>query len=179
MKRIALILLIAMATVGASPAQEKKEAVHIYNPQANARADIDAAVAKAKKEGKHVFLQIGGNWCSWCIAFHKMVDNTPALKQFINDNYEVVLVNYSPENKNEAVLASLNYPQRFGFPVFVILDGNGKLLHTQNSAYLETEETDANGKKKTGHSVKAVTDFLKNWTPKAVDPATYKQQKAK
>jgi thioredoxin-related protein len=77
MKRIALILLIAIATVGASSAQEKKEAVHIYNPQANARADIDGAVAKAKKEGKHVFLQIGGNWCSWCIAFHKMVDNTP------------------------------------------------------------------------------------------------------
>ncbi len=57
-----------------------KEAVKIYNPQANARADIDAAVAKAKKEGKHVFIQVGGNWCGWCIAFHNMVDHTPELK---------------------------------------------------------------------------------------------------
>ncbi|WP_214227375.1 thioredoxin family protein [Pedobacter sp. B4-66] len=175
MKRIALLLLITIATVGTSCAQDKK----VYDPKANARADIDGAVAKARKEGKHVLVQVGGNWCGWCIAFHKMAENTPALKQFINDNYEVVLVNYSAENKNEAVLASLNFPQRFGFPVFVILDGNGKLLHTQNSSYLETDEKDANGKKKTGHSVKAVTDFLKNWTAKAVDPATYKEQKTK
>lgn len=181
MKRITLILLAFMA-VGAANAQEKttkKEAVKIYNPAANARADIDAAVAKAKKANKHVFVQVGGNWCSWCIAFHNMVDNTPALKKLMNDNYETVLVNYSQDNKNEAVLASLHYPQRFGFPVFLILDGNGKVLHTQNSAYLETDELDEKGKKKTGHDVKEVTSFLKGWTVAALSPATYVTAKTK
>lgn len=72
------------------------------------------------------------------------------------------------------MLASLGYPQRFGFPVFLILDGNGKLLHTQNSAYLETDETDSvTGKKKTGHDVETVMDFLRGWTVKALDPASY------
>lgn len=177
MKKIAFVLFSLMIFTAAGFAQEKKETVKIYNPNADARADISAAVAKAKKSGKHVFLQIGGNWCSWCIAFHNLVDSTAALKKELTDNYEVVLVNWSPENKNEAVLASLNYPQRFGFPVFLILDGNGKLLHTQNSAYLETQERDANGKKKTGHDVKEVTNFLKAWTVKAIDPATYKATK--
>ncbi|WP_316840844.1 thioredoxin family protein [Pedobacter gandavensis] len=165
MKKLAL-LLFAFVTISASTfAQETKEAIKIYNPTANAQADLDAAVAKAKKEGKHVFVQVGGNWCSWCIAFHNLVDNTPELKKLLNDNYETVLINYSKENKNEAVLAKLQYPGRFGFPVFLILDGNGKLLHTQNSAYLEE------GK---GHSVKKVTEFLKNWNVAALKPENNK-----
>lgn len=175
MKRLSLILLAALAISSASFAQEKttktdntaaakKESVHIYNPNADARADIDAAVLRAKKARKHVFIQVGGNWCPWCIAFHNLVDSTPELKAYLNDNYETVLLNWSKENKNEAVMASLSYPGRFGYPVFVILDGDGKLLHTENSAYLEE------GK---GHSVKKVTDFLKNWTYAALDPATY------
>lgn len=163
MKRLLIVALLAITT--ATFAQEKKEAVKIYNPGANARADIDAAVAKAKKAGKHVFIQVGGNWCGWCILFHKLVDATPELKNYLATNYETVLVNYSQENKNEAVMASLGFPGRFGFPVFVILDGNGKVIHIQNSAYLEE------GK---GHDVKKVMDFLKGWTFAAVQPANNK-----
>ncbi|HKG08339.1 MAG TPA: thioredoxin family protein [Pedobacter sp.] len=174
------LLIIALLALSVPAFAQNKETVKIYNPQADAHADIDAAVAKAKKAGKHVFIQIGGNWCTWCVAFHRMVDNTSELKQLLNDNYETVLVNYSPENKNEPVLASLGYPQRFGFPVFLILDGNGKLLHTQNSAYLETPDVDEKtGKKKTGHDVKVVSNFLQGWTAKALDPSSYKSAKTK
>ncbi|RZJ77309.1 MAG: thioredoxin family protein, partial [Flavobacterium sp.] len=83
----------------------------------------------------------------------------------ITTNFETVKVNYSKENKNEAVLKNLKNPGRFGFPVFLILDGNGEVIHIQNSAYLEE------GK---GHSVKKVTDFLKNWTYNAVNPTLAK-----
>lgn len=169
MKKIAFVFLAFIAVSLSAVAQEKpavkKEAVHLYNPKANASADIDAAIARAKKTGKQVFIQVGGNWCGWCIAFHNLVDTTPELKTFLNDNYETVLVNYSPENKNAAVMARLSYPGRFGFPVFVILDGNGKLLHTQNSAYLEEDK---------GHSVKKVMEFLQGWTVAALKPENNK-----
>lgn len=175
MKTLIIMALLAFAVPAFAQNTGNKEAIKIYNPQADAAKDIAVAVAKAKKGGKHVFIQVGGNWCVWCIAFHKLVDSTPELKSLLHDNYEVVLVNYSPENKNEAVLAGLSYPQRFGFPVFLILDSNGKLLHTQNSAYLETDELDEKtGKKKTGHDVKEISNFLKGWTVKALDPASYK-----
>jgi len=173
MKKSSFVLLVMLAISSVSFAQAQtttdKETVKIYDPNANARADIDAAVKRAKKLKKHVFIQIGGNWCPWCIAFHGLVERTPELKTYLNDNYETVLVNWSKENKNEAVMASLSYPGRFGYPVFVILDGNGKLLHTENSAYLEE------GK---GHSVKKVTAFLKNWTVAALDPQTYADKAA-
>jgi thioredoxin-related protein len=145
----------------------KKEPVHIYNPEANAQADIDAAVAKAKASGKHVLLQVGGNWCIWCIRFHDLVDSTPELKNYINDKYEYVLVNYSPENKNTDVMNKLGNPGRFGYPNFVVLDGDGKVIHIQDSGALERdkEETEKEGK---GHSIKKIQDFLQNWTYAAV-----------
>jgi thioredoxin-related protein len=134
----------------------------LYNPQADAAADIQAAVKKASAAGKHVFLQMGGNWCSWCIAFDKLVKSNDTLKTYLDQNYEVVHVNYSQENKNDAVFASLGHPERFGFPVFVILDGKGGRIHTQNSEYLEE------GK---GHSSRKVLQFFKQWSPAALKPA--------
>lgn len=168
MKKITVLLVavfISSVALAQTPAPAKKEEVNIYNPKANAQAEINAAVAKAKKEKKHVFIQVGGNWCIWCIRFHDLVNATPALKDYLANNYETVLLNWSPENKNEAILKKFKYPGRFGFPVFLILDGDGKLIHTQNSGYLEEGG---------GHSVKKVMEFLKNWNYGALQPENNK-----
>ncbi len=159
MKRILLLLTCVMSMLIAN-AQSENKPVKIYNVEANAKADLDKAIAKAKKENKNVFVQVGGNWCVWCIRFHDLVDATPELKNYLNEKYETVLVNYSPENKNEETLKRLKNPGRFGFPVFVILNGAGEVIHIQNSAYLE---------KGSGHDPKLILDFLKNWTVAAVD----------
>jgi thioredoxin-related protein len=161
MKQAYLTILLALGLVAAL-AQEKPK---IYNPQADAHKEIALAIEKATQSGKHVFLQIGGNWCPWCIKFHRFVHDTPALDSLINANYIVCLVNYSKENKNSEVLAELGYPQRFGFPVFVILDSQGKRLHTQDSGLLESGE---------GYDVKKVQSFLQNWAPDALNPTSYK-----
>ena len=54
----------------------------------------------------------------------------------------------------------LGNPARFGFPVFVVLDSKGNVLHIQDSSFLEE------GKE---YSEKKVLRFFKNWTPKAVE----------
>jgi len=166
MKRFMMLaaLLMAIGFHVSGQARETKEKPHIYSPQADAAQQIKNAVAQAAREHKHVLLQIGGNWCIWCIRFHDLVQNDTMLTRLVKENYVVVHVNYSPENKNEKVLAGLGYPQRFGFPVFVVLDAKGNRLHTQNSAYLEE------GK---GHSPKKVAEFLQQWSPAALDPKTY------
>ncbi|MES2265511.1 MAG: thioredoxin family protein [Bacteroidota bacterium] len=160
----------AQTTNSPKPADTAKKVMpNLYNPAADAKADIAAAVKKANAQHKNVLLQIGGNWCSWCLLFNGLVTKDAELNKYMNDNYVVLHVNYSKENTNEKVLADLGYPQRFGFPVFVILDGKGTRLHTQNSSYLEE------GK---GHSKAKVMEFFENWSPKALDPKSY-EEKAK
>jgi thioredoxin-related protein len=163
MKALLAALLLLCAAYAPCSAQ-KQDSFKIYNPKADAQAEINKAVARAAKEHKHVFLQIGGNWCKWCKYFNTLVTTNDTLNQLLKNNYIVLHVNYSPENRNEKVLAKLGYPQRFGFPVFVILDAKGNRLHTQNSAYLEEGQ---------GHDPQKVAEFLQQWSPSALDPARY------
>jgi len=138
--------------------------VKLYNPEADVSSVINQGITKAKSENKHLLLQIGGNWCPWCIKFHKFCSDDREISDLINKSYITIKVNYSKENRNFAELKKLEYPQRFGFPVFVILDSNGKRIHTQSSAFLEEGD---------GYSKKRVLEFLKQWTPEALNPNLY------
>ncbi|MEY1640056.1 thioredoxin family protein [Tenuifilum osseticum] len=133
--------------------------VNIYNPNADAKAEIAAAINKAKQENKHVFIQIGGNWCPWCVKLHNFMNADSTISEILTKNYVVVKVNYSKENKNLDVLEKLEKPQRFGFPVLVILNSNGNRIHTQDSGLLESGD---------GYDRRKVLNFLKNWTPEAL-----------
>lgn len=146
-----------------SLAQEK---FNIYNPDADAKKEIQNAITKAQELNKHILIQVGGNWCGWCKLFHELITSDKEISNYLNENYEIIHLNYSKENSNLDILETLDFPQRFGFPVFVILDKNGKRIHTQNSAYLEE------GK---GHSAKKVLEFLQHWSPASIDPNSYKK----
>ena len=166
MKGISLSIFTFIILIGGISAQSSETPAknNLYNPSDDAKAEIAKAVKQASMEGKHVFLQIGGNWCSWCRLFNEKVQSNDTLRMAMEKNYVVYHVNYSPENRNEDVLASLGYPQRFGFPVFVILDGKGNRLNTQNSVYLEEGR---------GYNTERVLEFLKQWSPEALDPKQY------
>jgi len=133
--------------------------VNIYNPSADAKADISNALNRAKNENKHVFIQIGGNWCPWCFKLNRFLSSDSLIHDVLTTNYIVVKVNYSKENKNVDVLEQLEKPQRFGFPVLVILDSYGRRIHTQDTGLLESGD---------GYDNKKVLIFLKNWTPNAL-----------
>jgi len=162
MKKIIPILLLILFQLSAVYAQEKPK---VYDPNADAGADVKIAVKKASEAKKNVFLFIGGNWCPWCIRLNAFIFDDPQLDSLLRANYEVVKVNYSKENKNLDLLKKLNAPQRFGFPVLVILDDKGKLLHTQNSLYLEKDKS---------YDRSRIWEFLLGWSYTAVRPENHK-----
>ena len=166
MKRISLFIFTVIIFIHGVLAQslDTSNRKNLYDPSDDAKVEIAKAVNKAEIEGKHVLLQIGGNWCGWCIAFDEKVKSNDTLRIAMEKNFIVYHVNYSRENMNEDVLASLGFPQRFGFPVFVILDSKGNRIHTQNSAYLEEGN---------GHSTSKILEFLKHWSPAAIDAKQY------
>ncbi len=161
MKKIICLFTLLLILFTTGIAQSKK----LYDPTANAVIDIEAAIKKAGAENKFVLIQAGGNWCSWCIEFARFSRADAAIDSLIKKNFIWYHLNYSKENMNDIVFAKYGFPQQFGFPVFLILNGKGERIHTQSSDYLE------DGKK--SYDQKKVIEFLNNWTPKSLSPETY------
>lgn len=156
---VAVLLWVCHACI----AQERK----LYDPDADAAAAIEAAIKTAAAENKFVLIQAGGNWCRWCIEFARFCKADAQIDSLINSSFVWYHLNWSKENQNMPVFKKYGYPQRFGFPVFIILDAKGERIHTQNSEYLE------DGKK--SYNREKVFSFLEMWTPMALEPAQYEK----
>ncbi len=154
----ALLLFIFIILSCSANAQEKKK---LYDPSLDGMKQIREAVGKAGKEGKHVLIQYGGNWCPWCIKFDAFCKADTSITNIIAKNYIPVKLNYDPANKNDEANDYLGNPSRFGFPVLIIVDAKGKVLHIQDSGLLEEGP---------GYNKQKVTGFFTQWTPAAIVP---------
>jgi thioredoxin-related protein len=140
----------------------------VYDETINPIEQIDQALSKVKGKHKYIVCQVGGNWCPWCLRFADFITKDQDIAQLIANNFEYIHVNYNPRKsagaeKNaqaEAMLKRLGNPSRFGYPVFVVLNSKGDVLHIQDSSFLEEGQ---------GYSKDKVIRFFKNWTPQAVE----------
>ncbi len=164
MKKIVLLL---MAVCVAWTMNAQTGAKRVYDEEINPLEQIDQAIVKAKESGKFVMCQVGGNWCPWCLRFADFVTKDATISKVVDDNFVYIHVNYNPRasegeeklKRAQTMLKRLNNPARFGFPVFVVLDEQGKVLHIQDSSFLEEGQ---------GYNQEKVLRFFQNWTPKAV-----------
>lgn len=162
MKKILTIAVFVALFAMTANAQEQTALKKVYNEDINPLEQIDQALEQARAEGKFVICQVGGNWCPWCLRFADFITNDSTINSVIEQNFVYIHVNYHPRKATEwsaAMMKRLNNPERFGFPVFVVLDEQGKVLHIQDSSFLEE------GK---GYNQEKVLRFFQNWTPKAV-----------
>lgn len=163
-KRLPAIIMAIMFSVAVNAQTTLKK---VYNEDINPIEQIDQAIVKAKAEDKHVVCQVGGNWCIWCLRFADFITKDTSISQFIDENFVYIHVNYNPKKSEgeakaqqaAALMKRLNNCGRFGFPVFVVLDHEGNVIHIQDSSFLEEGE---------GYDKEKVMRFFKNWTPDAV-----------
>ena len=146
-----------------SPAQnlnKHKDLPKVYDEKADAMSQIDQALDEARESGRFVICQVGGNWCPWCLRFAKFITEDEEIANVVKENFVYIHVNTSKANKNEEALRRLGNPGRFGYPVLVILDDEGRVMHIQNSSYLEEGNS---------YNHKKVLEFFLNWTRKAIE----------
>lgn len=154
-------MVCAAIVVGHAQTPLKK----VYDETINPMEQIDRALATARssQQPKLVICQVGGNWCPWCLRFADFAATDPDIAKVIDDHFLLIHVNYHPRKAQdasaEALMSRLGHPQRFGFPVFVVLDSEGRVVHIQDSSFLEE------GK---GYSKEKVLRFLNAWTPEAI-----------
>jgi thioredoxin-related protein len=146
----------------------QENSFHVYDPDLDGKVQISESLNSINGKDKHLLVMIGGNWCKWCRMFDKFSHENPKIDSTLSRNFEVVHINYSKTEPDEELFEELGFPQRFGFPVFVIMDSEGTRLHTQNTVYLEEGN---------GYSEKRVLNFLNNWSPEVLKADNYKKNK--
>ncbi|MCD7097971.1 thioredoxin family protein [Stenotrophomonas sp. MMGLT7] len=125
-----------------------------FDPARDPVADLETAKVEAKRGGKRILLDVGGEWCSWCHILDDFIAGDSEIRRFRDANYVWVKVNYSEENENQAFLSQ--FPEIKGYPHLFVLDNDGKLLHSQFTGELE---------KGKGYDRGKFFDFLKQWAP--------------
>jgi thiol-disulfide isomerase/thioredoxin len=124
---------------------------HLYPPIEDASADIQAGIKEARREHKRVILDFGGDWCGDCQVLDIYFGQAP--------NAELLAKNFVKVNVNIGRMdANLDVAHRYGVPIngvpaLAVLDGNGKVLYSQNKEFSSMRYMEP----------VSVTDFLNKW----------------
>lgn len=115
-------------------------ALFAINFQTNAQEStsilLEKAQAKAKKEGKSIFIKFEASWCGWC---HKMTNNMKAesTKKFFDDNFVLVpIVVFENGDKKklenpgaeDLIKKYNNGKSNVGLPFWFVLDTDLKIV---------------------------------------------------
>ena len=145
----ASVLLLCLALPLAAPAAK------LYPDPARASADISAALAQAKSEGKRVLIDFGGDWCTDC----KVLDvnlRKPENADLLAQRFVVVHVNVGERgiSTNFDIAKRYGIPLRKGVPALAVLDSNGQVVHAQKAGEFENMRA---------MDPASVHDFLVRW----------------
>ncbi len=144
----AVACLVALGSLAAGP---------VYPDVSSARADIDAAMNRARAKRKRVLVDFGGNWCGDCKVldanFHK-----PENAALLEKGFVLVHVNVGDKgiSDNFDVAERYGIPLKKGVPALAVLGSDGKLLHAQKNGEFESMRK---------MDPASVHEFLRQWSP--------------
>src|SRR5690242_805809 len=106
--KVTVVSLIFVAFVCAQTREDTKPraeteadsnyvAVHPFDPTRDASADVQRAIAEARKTGRRILLDIGGDWCPWCHSLDQLFQQHPELVEVRDQNFVTVAIYYGPD----------------------------------------------------------------------------------
>ena len=126
-----------------------------YDEKANADAQVDAAIARAKKSGKRVLIDLGGNWCADCRIMAGLME-LPEMERFLNAHYEIVSVDVGRFTRNLQIPARYGITKRLeGVPAFLVVTTDGKLINAGRVSAIQDARH---------MTPQALADWLAQWT---------------
>lgn len=105
-----------------------------YDKSADARTDIDAALARAKHSGKRVLIDLGANWCADCRILSAIM-HLPEVEDFIQQHYEYVAVDVGHYDRNMDIPRHYNIDDLV-LPTVVIADAGGRVVNVSDASEL-------------------------------------------
>jgi thioredoxin-related protein len=156
---LTLVLVWSLAVLPTTAQPPKGTDKQPYNEKADAKADVQAALQRAKKDNRRVLIQWGGNWCEWCVLLHKKFTTDPELRRKLLYEYDLVTIDVGKMDKNLDLVKQYKAALGEGLPYLTILDGDGNVLVNQRTDVFETK-----GEK--GHDGKKLLEFLTRYEAK-------------
>ena len=152
MKQIRIFLFALLCTFLALPtmAQEGK-GIQFF------KGTFAQALAKAKSEGKPLFVDFYAVWCGPCKKMEKQIFTQPEVGEYFNKHFVAVQLD---AEKSENVDAAKTYKVE-AFPTLGIFDGEGKALSI-NVGYMNAQELMAMAKTAVGE-VKGFEQLYKEY----------------
>ncbi len=102
---------------------------------------FDAALERAKSEGKLVFIDAYTDNCQPCLRMEKNIFTIDRVADFYNSNFINLKLDFGADYKHLA-----DKYKTVGYPSFLFIDGTGKLVHFE-SGFTEADEFIEYGKK--------------------------------
>jgi protein disulfide-isomerase len=124
-----LTCTLVFGTVGAATAAELP-----YDEKADAHADLQHALAQAKKENKQVLAVFGANWCKDCRELDKALHGKTA--SLVDGKFVVVKIDVGNFDRNTDIAKAYGNPIRKGIPAAVLLTADNKVLYATKGGEL-------------------------------------------
>ena len=123
-----------------------------YDEKADARADVRAALAASRRDGKPVLLDFGADWCPDCRVLEKLY-RVPAVSKDLLSAYHLVLVNVGEFDRN--IRLALRYVdlRTSGIPALAVVR-DGKTVYASDRGQFANART---------MKVNELQEFLRTW----------------
>jgi thiol-disulfide isomerase/thioredoxin len=133
------VLIAAFALLLASPVHSTSKEVEVgqpeaspFDPKADAKAEVDAALVRAKTGNRMALIVMGANWCHDSRALAGWFAQ-PRFAAMIVSRYELVYVDVGYKDRNIDIARRFGLKSIKGTPTVMIVNGNGKLLNKKDS----------------------------------------------
>ncbi len=123
---------VAVAAAPLSAAASEHPEARPFDPKANGKAEVEAALSRAKATNRFAIIVLGANWCHDSRVLAGWFA-TPRFAGMIAARYELVYVDVGYRDRNLDIAKRFGFKALKGTPTVLIVNGNGKLLNKKDA----------------------------------------------
>lgn len=132
---ISCCLALGALSIAPLAAQAQGTVKAVYNEQADARAELNLALAQANAQRKHVLVVFGANWCKDCLSLDSKLSEG-RLQAESSKRFVVLKVNVGRFDRNTDLAAQMGVPLKKGIPAVAVLGAEGQVLSATGAGEL-------------------------------------------
>ena len=112
----------------------------VFNPFADAMADLDAAIKSVDATHKKVLVLVGDNAQPEALKVYTILTEDPDVSPFVSKAFVLVLVDLCSDSGGTVQDKYFQAPQRQGFPHIGVLDNNAEILQYQPLSWFRGDD---------------------------------------